>query len=92
VTLEDYAVAIEDYFQQERRAGLFLLSPSDFRLIEKWHKQGVPLDAVLRGILTALERARPRKVNSLAYCEWAVLEEAQYSPPVPEGSAKATSA
>ena len=78
----NYFTEIEDHFQRARGTGLFLLSPLDWALIESWNESGVPLEAVLRGIDTAFEKWRGRKiktqmVNSLAFCAQAVLTEAQ---------------
>ena len=73
---------IEEHFQRARGTSLFLLSPLDWALIESWKDSGVPLEAVLRGIDTAFEKWRSRRlktqmVNSLAFCAQAVLSEAQ---------------
>ncbi|HUI79822.1 MAG TPA: hypothetical protein VLY24_17975 [Bryobacteraceae bacterium] len=78
----NYFTEIEEHFQRARGTGLFLLSPLDWALIESWKNGGVPLEAVLRGIDTAFEKWRSRKVktqmvNSLAFCAQAVLTEAQ---------------
>ena len=78
----NYFTEIEEHFQQARGTSLFLLSPLDWALIESWKNGGVPLEAVLRGIDTAFEKWRSRKVktqqvNSLAFCAQAVLTEAQ---------------
>jgi hypothetical protein len=55
-----------------------LLSAIDWALIEAWKKSSVPLGAVLQGIDDALGThgqlpSGSKKVNSLAYCEQAVL-------------------
>ncbi len=78
----NYFTEIEEHFQQARGTGLFLLSPLDWSLIETWKGAGIPLEAVLRGIDDAFEKWRSRKqknraINSLAYCQQAVLEQAQ---------------
>jgi hypothetical protein len=78
----NYFTEIEEHFQRARGTGLFLLSPLDWALIETWKNAGVPLAAVLRGIDSAFEKWRSRKVktrmvNSLAFCAQAVLSEAQ---------------
>lgn len=78
----NYFTEIEDHFQRTRGAALFLLSPLDWALIETWKNSGVPLEAVLRGIDSAFEKwrakkVRTRQVNSLAYCAQAVHEEAE---------------
>ena len=78
----NYFTEIEEHFQRARGTGLFLVSPLDWALIETWKNAGVPLEAVLRGIDSAFEKWRGRKVktqmvNSLAFCAQAVLAEAQ---------------
>ena len=78
----NYFTEIEEHFQRARGTGLFLLSPVDWALIETWKNAGIPLEAALRGIDTAFEKWRAKKVkyrevNSLAYCAQAVMEEAQ---------------
>ena len=78
----NYFTEIEEHFQRARGTGLFLLSPLDWALIESWKNAGVPLEAVLRAIDSALEKWRSRrtktqKVNSLAFCAQAVLTEAE---------------
>ena len=78
----NYFTEIEEHFQRARGTSLFLLSPLDWALIEGWKDSGVPLEAVLRGIDTAFEKWRNRRlktqmVNSLAFCAQAVLSEAQ---------------
>jgi len=78
----NYFTEIEEHFQRARGTSLFLLSPLDWALVETWKNSGVPLEAVLRGIDTAFEKWRGRKVktqmvNSLAFCAQAVLTEAK---------------
>ncbi len=78
----NYFTEIEEHFQRARGTGLFLLSPLDWALIETWKNAEVPLEAVLRGIDSAFEKWRGRRVktqmvNSLAFCQQAVLAEAQ---------------
>ena len=62
----NYFTEIEQYYQS-RRDSFVLLSTLDWVLIENWKEQGVPLDAVLKGMDRAFSRAR-RRINSLAYC------------------------
>jgi hypothetical protein len=78
----NYFTEVEEHFQKVRGTGLFLMSPLDWALVEAWKNAGVPLEAVLRGIDSALEtwrskRNRVRMVNSVAYCTQAVMMEAQ---------------
>jgi hypothetical protein len=81
----NYFTEIEEHFRRARGTGLFLVSPLDWALIESWKTEGVPLEAVLKGIDEAFEKWRSRKnrrrnVNSLAYCAQAVMEAAQRAP------------
>jgi len=81
----NYFTEIEEHFQKARGTSLFLLSPLDWALAESWKNSDVPLEAVLRGIDTAFEKWRSRRVkvqqvNSLAFCAQAVLVEAQRMP------------
>ncbi len=51
-----------------------MLSPNDWRLLEGWQQQGIPLRVVLRGINQAFDRfgasgPRADRINSLRYCE-----------------------
>jgi hypothetical protein len=78
----NYFTEVEEQFQRSRGTGLFLMSPLDWALVETWKNDGVPLEAVLRGIEAAFEKwhaklRKGRMVNSLAYCAQAVHEEAQ---------------
>jgi hypothetical protein len=61
-----------------RRGTPFLLSPKDYGLARRWYELGIPLDDVTAGIADAFERRQERaatgRVNSLSYCEGAVLE------------------
>jgi hypothetical protein len=82
VNYYNYYTEIEEHFQLARATSFFRLSPLDWALVESWNNAGVPLEAVLRGIDTAFEKWRARKiktqmVNSLAFCAQAVLTEAQ---------------
>jgi hypothetical protein len=78
----NYFTEVEERFQQARGTALFLMSPLDWALVETWKDQGVPLEAVLRGIDDAFEKWRAKKsrtqqVNSIAYCAQAVMEAAR---------------
>jgi hypothetical protein len=87
----NYFTEIEEHFQRARGTSLFLLSPLDWALIESWKNSEVPLEAVLRGIETAFQKWRSRKVktqmvNSLAFCAQAVLTEAKALAAAGEGA------
>jgi len=76
-----YFEVVEKHFQQRRKI-LTIMSPRDFALVEIWKDAGIPLEAVLRGIDVVFDRQesgpwRPTKVNSIRYCEQAVLAECQ---------------
>jgi len=78
----NYFTEIEEHFQKARGTSLFFLSPLDWALVESWNLAGVPLEAALRGIDTAFQKWRARKVktqmvNSLAFCTQAVMMEDQ---------------
>jgi hypothetical protein len=72
-----YFRAIEDAFIALRGAP-FLLSPADWRLIEGWWTEGIPLEVVLPALSDVFarreERGEGRKVQSLRYCAAAVEE------------------
>jgi hypothetical protein len=77
----NYFTEIEEHFHR-RRGSTLLLSTLDWALIETWKDAGIPLEAALRGIDATFDRyenrpARPRKINSLAYCSQEVLAAAE---------------
>ena len=77
----NYFTEIEEYFWKKRATSL-LLSTLDWALIDSWKEAQIPLEAVLKGIDRVFEKHdarqhKVRKVNSLAYCQQAVLEAAQ---------------
>jgi hypothetical protein len=77
----NYFTEIEERYQQCRGTKT-LLSPLDWALIESWKDSGIPLEAVLAGIVRSFEKfkARRRKyrmVNALAYCTQEVLRAAE---------------
>ena len=71
----EYFRQIEDTFIRLRGAP-FLLSPSDWRLAQTWHDEGIPVDLVCRALETLFQRrsesGREGKVQSLRYCAAAV--------------------
>jgi hypothetical protein len=78
----NYYTEIEEHFQRVRGSPAFRLNTLDWALIEMWKDNGIPLEAVLRGITAAFDKWRARKirgrdVNSLTYCTQAVVEEAE---------------
>ena len=66
----NYFTEIETFFQSKRQNYTVRLSCLDWVLIENWKEQGVPLDAVLKGIERAF--SRKKEINKLAYCVKAV--------------------
>lgn len=77
----NYFTEIEEHFQR-RRGTLLLLSTLDWALIETWKEAGIPLEAVLRGIDSAMDHyeqrpSKSRKVNSLTFCAQEVLSAAE---------------
>lgn len=78
----NYFTEIEEAFVGRRGAAM-LVSPLDWALMEGWQREGIPLHIVLRGIARAFDRRsekepenpllRVRKVNSIAYCQQAVM-------------------
>jgi hypothetical protein len=73
----EYFTAIETEFIR-RRGTPFLLSPKDYALARRWFEIGIPAADVCLGIAEAFDRREERgvsaRVNSLSYCEGAVLE------------------
>jgi hypothetical protein len=77
----NYFTEIEECYQKCRGTRT-LLSPLDWALIESWKDAGLPLQAVLIGIVRAFEKYRSRQrkyrmVNALAYCTQEVLHAAE---------------
>ncbi len=77
----NYFTEIEEYFWKKRGTAL-LVSTLDWALIDSWKESKIPIEAVLRGIDRSFEKHDKRKhksrsVNSLSYCQQAVLEAAQ---------------
>src|SRR5215475_4049062 len=77
----NYFTEVEEYFWKKRGAHL-LVSPLDWAIMETWHKAGVPLESVFKGIDRAFEsygrsrRGAGKPLKSLAYCTDAVLDAA----------------
>jgi hypothetical protein len=79
-----YFVAIEEIFVRLRGSPL-LLSPADWQVASRWHREGVPLDLVRRALEEVFARRKERgargKISSLRYCApvveaaWADLRE-----------------
>ncbi len=72
----NYFTEVEEYFVRKRGKNV-LVAPLDWRLIELWKENGVPLHVVLRGIDRSFESTQKRgKKNptTLFYCHPAVME------------------
>jgi hypothetical protein len=77
----DYFQAVEDFFVS-RRGEPLILSTSEWFLVWKWRKAGIPLRVVLRGITDALDShvqswGNARRVRRLQYCSVAVEDAAE---------------
>jgi hypothetical protein len=74
---EDHAYfqAVEEIFVRLRGAPL-LLSPADWQVARRWHRDGVPLDLVRRALEEVFAKRKERgakgKISSLRYCAPAV--------------------
>jgi len=70
-----YFRAVEDAFVRLRGAPL-LLSPADFLVAARWHREGVPLPLVVATLEEVFTKRREReakgRINSLRYCAQAV--------------------
>lgn len=96
----NYFTEIEEEFVR-RRGKPLLISPMDWALVESWKAAGIPLHVVVRAINQAFDSydsrpRRPRKVNSIFYCQQEVETVfAEYmlsqvgAPPVSAGQTKA---
>jgi hypothetical protein len=79
-----YFQAIEEIFVRLRGAPL-LLSPADWHVARRWHREGVPLDLVEGALAEVFARRKERgatgRISSLRYCApavevaWAHLRE-----------------
>lgn len=74
---EDHAYfqAIEEIFVRLRGAPL-LLSPADWQVARRWHREGVPLDLVRQALEEVFAKRKERgakgRISSLRYCAPAV--------------------
>jgi hypothetical protein len=70
-----YFQAIEEIFVALRGAPL-LLSPADWQVSRRWHRDGIPLDLIRGALQEVFERRKERgakgKISSLRYCASAV--------------------
>ncbi|HYO16432.1 MAG TPA: hypothetical protein VE685_24815 [Thermoanaerobaculia bacterium] len=79
-----YFRAVEEIFVALRGSPL-LLSPADWQVARRWHREGVPLDLVRRTLEEVFAKRKERgakgKISSLRYCApaidaaWADLRE-----------------
>ena len=76
----NYFTEIEEHFVK-RRGKHLLISPMDWALIAAWRDAGVPLQVAIRGIDIAMDtffakkRRGSSKINSLCYCNDAIMAE-----------------
>src|SRR3954447_12505200 len=70
-----YFQAVEEIFVELRGAPL-LLSPADYQVARRWHREAVPLDLVRRTLEEVFAKRKERgakgKISSLRYCAPAV--------------------
>ena len=70
-----YFEAIEEIFVGLRGSPL-LLSPADWQVARRWHREGIPLDLVKRALEEVFAKRKERgakgKISSLRYCAPAV--------------------
>jgi hypothetical protein len=79
-----YFEAVEEIFIGLRGSPL-LVSPADWHVVRRWHREGIPLDLVRRTLEEVFEKRKERgargKLSSLRYCApaveaaWADLKE-----------------
>jgi hypothetical protein len=79
-----YFQAVEEIFVALRGSPL-LLSPADWQVARRWHRDGVPLDLIRRALEEVFAKRKERgakgKISSLRYCApaveaaWAELTE-----------------
>jgi hypothetical protein len=79
-----YFQAIEEIFVRLRGAPL-LLSPADWQVASRWHREGVPLDLIRQALEEVFAKRKERgtkgRISSLRYCApaveaaWAELRE-----------------
>lgn len=84
LTHHAYFQAVEEIFVRLRGAPL-LLSPADWQVASRWHREGVPLELVGQVLEEVFAKRKERgtkgKINSLRYCApaveaaWADLRE-----------------
>ena len=67
-----YAVTIERYY--DALQGRFTaLTAADWITIEGWHRLGIPIECVLKGLDRAFSR-HYIDIHSLGFCDWSVKE------------------
>ncbi len=70
-----YFQAVEESFVELRGAPL-LLSPADWQVASRWHREGIPLELVRRTLAEVFARRKERgakgRISSLRYCAPAV--------------------
>lgn len=75
-----YARRIEEHFSQKRGTSL-MVGPNDFKKIEAWFEEGIPLRAVEKGIDAYWEKLDPKKRRKwivLRFAEMDILDEWEF--------------
>ncbi|MFH0924668.1 MAG: hypothetical protein V1872_03400 [bacterium] len=70
-----YIKKVQQYFLAKKGKGLFL-SPIDCSLVDKWEKEGIPLEIVCKGIeetFKSFGNAHKQKVTSIIKCKNEIL-------------------
>ena len=67
-----YSVTIERYYY-ELQGRLVPFTVADWLTIEEWHRLGIPIECVLKGMDQAFSRQH-RHINSLDFCDWSVKQ------------------
>jgi hypothetical protein len=75
-----YAITIERYY--DALQGRFVpLTAADWLTIEGWHRLGIPIECVLKGMDRAFSRQHVH-INSLKFCDWSVKEVCRETCPI----------
>jgi len=75
--MREYKDRVREYFSHKKGDGL-ILSPTNWIVVGKWEKMGIPLHVVIQGIDKTFENLRSgglqqKRINYLGYCEPEIL-------------------
>jgi hypothetical protein len=75
--MREYKDRVREYFSHKKGDGL-ILSPTNWIVVGKWEKMGIPLHIVIQGIDKTFENLRSgglqqKRINYLGYCEPEIL-------------------